>query len=108
MTDSKTAHIVETPQYFFFIRIAQFLLSIVILGLVGYTIDYYGGGRRTWGLEELGFLVFCVCFQSYRYYDNFQLLILLAVCMDLARHRIRLCYDSMAARCLQYVGPTCR
>lgn len=59
MTDSKTAHIVETPQYFFFIRIAQFILSIVILGLVGYTIDYYGGGRRTYGLEELGFMVFC-------------------------------------------------
>jgi len=59
MTDAKTAHIVETPQYFFFIRIAQFLLSIIILGLFGYTIDSSGAGGRTVGYEEVNFMIFC-------------------------------------------------
>lgn len=58
MTDAKTAHVVETPQYFFFIRIAQFIFSIIILGLVGYTIDVAGSGSRS-QLGEVNFMVFC-------------------------------------------------
>ena len=58
-----TSHIVELPFFVTIIRIAQLVLTIIILGLAGNTINGLTGGTGvTFGLEPLGFTIFCVCF----------------------------------------------
>lgn len=55
-----TAHIIELPAFVPIIRITQLVLSIVILGLAGNTINGLNGGTGlTLGLEPLAFMVFC-------------------------------------------------
>jgi len=55
-----TSHIVELPFFVTIIRIAQLVLTIIILGLAGNTINgLTGGSGATFGLEPLGFTIFC-------------------------------------------------
>ncbi|KAF8453924.1 hypothetical protein BGX38DRAFT_1141216 [Terfezia claveryi] len=55
-----TAHIIELPPFVPIIRIAQLILSIVIIGLAGNTLNGFNGGTGfTLGLEPLAFMIFC-------------------------------------------------
>jgi len=63
MTNSQ--HYVRQPAFLFFIRIAQILLSIIILGLAAYGIDYFtkDGGKPTDQTEAaFGFAIFVVIY----------------------------------------------
>jgi hypothetical protein len=67
MSDATTAHIVPLPSFVFFIRIFTTVLSIVILGLAGYTLNKLKGEDGGFGaaigynLDPIGFIVFsCV------------------------------------------------
>jgi len=63
MSDRSTAHVVPVPGYITIIRVVQFVLSVVVLGLVGNTISgvnkYYDASRLSNELEPLSFLIFC-------------------------------------------------
>jgi len=63
MTNSQ--HYVRQPAFLFFIRIAQILLSVIILGLAAYGIDYFtkDGGKPTDQTEAaFGFAIFVVIY----------------------------------------------
>ncbi|KAI5805351.1 hypothetical protein DFH27DRAFT_550729 [Peziza echinospora] len=64
MSDAKLAHIVPLPSFVFFIRVFTTVLSIVILGLVGYTLNK-GTGKGIVSasdaqLDPIAFVVFAV------------------------------------------------
>lgn len=55
MSDGGSQHIVQQPKFLFFIKIAQLVLAVIILGLASFAISVL---PNTFG--TFGFNIFCV------------------------------------------------